>query len=153
MTDEEKIKVEKLAKEKYDNKDNKREKTKTEIGNKKLLTKSFKWWIISVLSSRNDIYGACPSITGIADTCFPLRVAYSTLPTKKKKLVCCYGRKGFEFSNEDIIEFKLISSNSAKECYILKHKSGCEFMLNLTPVGVNVLNMVVGMEKLKSTAK
>lgn len=144
--------------------------------NFKFIKKGFKWFILSCMiatKDRNnntktinmDEYGnisvqdnsnrgsfvvrpcgKCSSVSGEK----PLDFVFGFKPLKKE-FVCCGVFSGFSFKNEDIVSYKLISSNSRNERYELQHINGKKIMLNCNAVGSELLNAVLGVEKLVNT--
>lgn len=141
--------------------------------NTKFITKSLKWFILGCIiatKDRNnntktgkiDRYGnisiqdnsnrgsfvvrpcgKCSSVSGEK----PLDFTFGFKPLKKL-FVCCGGFSGFSFTGGDIANYKLISSNAKSERYELQHINGKKILLNCNPVGSELLNAILGSEKL-----
>lgn len=174
LTDEEKIEIEKVAKEKYDSKET-LDISKKQIvpTNKKFIRAGIQWLIIGMIIATkssnmskqtigvrngrmeiNDnsekgsfIMRPCGKCTGVSGE-KPIDFVVGLNPLKKK-FSCCAGFHGFSFKRDDIIEYRQISSTSKSERYELLHINGKKISLSLTPVGADLLNAVLGNEKLK----
>jgi hypothetical protein len=180
LTDEEKVEVEKIAKAEYITGEKIETKpinnvpaTATETS-KKFIKGGIKWFVLNSMISttarnRNTKTatfnkdgtikiednsnkasairpcGKCTAVSGEKPIDFVVGLNPFT-----KTFSCCGVFHGFSFKNEDIIEYKQISSNSNSERYELLHINGKKISLSLTPLGADLLNAVLGNEKFKS---
>lgn len=86
--------------------------------------------------------GKCMSVSGEK----PLDYIVGFNPFKKV-FYCCGVFKGFSFANEDILQYRMLSSNSKSEKYELIHKTGKKIIVSFNPVGSELLNAVLGADK------
>ncbi len=86
--------------------------------------------------------GKCMSVSGEK----PLDFVVGFNPFKKI-FYCCGVFKGFSFVGEDILQYKMLSSNSKSEKYELIHKTGKKIVVSFNPIGSELLNAVLGADK------